>query len=145
MLNGGGKGAEVTIRALKDLAKSSSRMAVHVMPKKQSQAGADGSGFQSSVAIRLLWEGTQKALEELGMDRGDLVSLCNIIVRLADHSVLHIEARVPHPESNQGVEQIRHYRELASNLLRWASTPAREPDWREVSEKLRSEGAPALE
>src|SRR5262245_23585903 len=116
------------------------------MPEKESQIGiADGSRLPSSEAVRLLWEGTQRALDELGMDRSDLASLCDIIVRLANHSALVIEAKLSHPESHPIVEQIRHYRELASDLLRWASMPAPEPNWRQVSEKLRSVGAPTLE
>jgi hypothetical protein len=116
------------------------------MPKKETQTGiAHGSPLESAEATRLLWEGTQKALDESGLDRRDLVSLCDIIVRLADHSLLRVEAKVSRPESDQDVQQIRHYRELASDLLRWASTPAPEPDWSEVSKKLRSAGAPALE
>ena len=116
------------------------------MPKNGMQTDTpECSQVHSAEAIRLIWEGTQKALDESGMDRGDVVSLCDIIVRLADHSVLSIEAKASRPESSQVVGQIRHYRELASHLLQWASAPVPEPDWSKVSEKLRSAGAAAVE
>jgi hypothetical protein len=97
--------------------------------------------LQFPEAVRLLWEGTQKALEEWGMDRSDLVSLCDIVVRLADHRLLLIAKCGSPPGSEQITEQVRHYRNLASELLRWASAPPPEPDWGKVAEKLQSVGA----
>jgi hypothetical protein len=89
----------------------------------------------------LLWEGTQKAVEEWGMDRSDLAALCAIVVRLADHRLMVIEACCSPPGSEKVAEQVRHYRALASDLLRSAAASPAEPDWGEVAEKLRSVGA----
>ena len=97
--------------------------------------------FQFPEAVRLLWEGTQKAVEEWGIDRGDLAALCDIVVRLADHRLMVIEACCSPPGSEKVAEQMRYYRELASELLRSAAAPPPEPDWGEVAEKLRSVGA----
>jgi hypothetical protein len=93
----------------------------------------------------LLWEGTQKALEEWGLDRSDLASLCAIVVRLADHRPMVIEVGGSPPGSEKVAEQVRHYRQLAAELLRKAAASPAEPDWNEVSQKLRSVGATPLD
>jgi hypothetical protein len=95
--------------------------------------------FQSSEAVRHLWEGTRKALDG-GIDTKDLVSLCDIIVRLADHRLLIIQAAPRSTEAEEAVKQIRHYRELAAEVLRQASKPAPEPDWAAVAASLASAG-----
>jgi hypothetical protein len=116
------------------------------MAKKRAEpASANDSEFQFSEAVSMLWEGMQKALAETGLDRSDLAALCDIIVRLADHRLLLIEAKYSPPQSEQAADQVRHYRKLASDLHRRASTPPPDPDWSEVSERLRSVGSPALE
>jgi hypothetical protein len=96
--------------------------------------------FRFPEAVRLLWEGTRKAVEEWGIDRADLVSLCEVIVRLADHRLMVIEACGNPPGSEHIADQVRHYHQLASDLHRWAATPPPEPDWGEVAEKLQSAG-----
>ena len=101
--------------------------------------------FQFPEAVRLLWEGTQKAVEEWGLDRSDLASLCDIVVRLADHRLMVIEVCGSPPGSEKVAEQVRHYRELASDLLRSAGASPPEPAWGEVAEKLRSVGAAPLD
>jgi hypothetical protein len=93
---------------------------------------------QFPEAVRLLWEGTQKALDEWGTDRSDLVSLCDIIVRLADHRLQVVASCGSPPGSEQVAEQLRHYRRLASDLLQWAAKPPPEPDWAKVADKLPS-------
>lgn len=98
--------------------------------------------FQSLEAVLLLWEGTRKALAG-GIDTKDLASLCDIIVRLADHRLLLIEAAT-HSREEEFAQQIRYYRDLAADVLRRASTPAPEPDWAAVAESLASVGAPPL-
>lgn len=114
------------------------------MPKDGAQPEL-AECFQFPEAVRLLWEGTQKAVEEWGIDRTDLASLCDIVVRLADHRLLLIEARGSPPGSEQVAGRVRHYRRLAAELLQWASTPPPEPDWGEVAERLRSAGAVPLD
>jgi hypothetical protein len=86
--------------------------------------------FRFPEAVRLLWEGTRKAIDG-GIDTKDLVSLCDIIVRLADHRLLFVQAEcgAPATESQETANQLRHYRKLASDLLQWASRPMPEPDW----------------
>src|SRR5947209_19704747 len=84
-------------------------------------------------ALRLLWEGTWKAAE-WGIDRADLVSLCDIIVRLADHRLMFIEAKGSPPGSEHIADLVRHYHKLAADLHRWAVTPPPEPDWGKVAE-----------
>ena len=100
--------------------------------------------FQSSEAVRLLWEGTRKALDG-GMDTKDLVSLCDIIVRLADHRLLIIQTASHSVETEEAAKQIRHYRDLAAEVFQRASKPAPEPDWAAVAESLESAGAAPLE
>jgi hypothetical protein len=101
--------------------------------------------FQSPEAIRLLWEGTRKALDG-GMDHDDLVSLCDIIVRIADHRLLLMQAKCdpPSAESEAAAEQLRLYRKMASELLQWAKKPAPEPNWAAVAENLKAIGAAPL-
>jgi hypothetical protein len=101
--------------------------------------------FQFPEAVRLLWEGTHKAVEEWGIDRNDLASLCDIIVRLADHRLMVIECSGSPPGSEKVAERVRHYRDLAADLLQRAAAPLPEPDWGEVDQKLRSAGAAPLE
>jgi hypothetical protein len=101
--------------------------------------------FQFPEAIRLLWDGTQKALEEWGLDRSDLASLCDIVVRLADHRLMVIEACGSPLGSEKVAEQVRQYRQLAADLLRKAAASPTEPDWGEVAQKLRSVGAAPLD
>lgn len=100
--------------------------------------------LQSSDAVRLLWEGTRKALDG-GMDTKDLASLCDIIVRLADHRLLIIRAASSSAETEEAAKQIQYYRELAADVLQRASRPAPEPDWAAVAESLASAGAAPLE
>jgi hypothetical protein len=102
--------------------------------------------FQSPEAVRLLWEGTRKALDG-GLDHDDLISLCDIIVRLADRRLLIIQAKdgPSAAESKAASEQFRHYRKMASELLQWAKKPAPEPDWAAIAENLKSVGAAPLE
>lgn len=102
--------------------------------------------FRYPEAVRLLWEGTRKALDG-GVDHNDLISLCDIIVRLADHRLLFIQAKgdASSAESVQATEQLRQYRKMASDLLQWAAKPAPEPDWTSIAEKLASVGAAPLE
>jgi hypothetical protein len=90
-------------------------------------------------AVRLLWEGTRKAIDG-GIDTKDLISLCDITVRLADHRLLFLQAEkgVPSAESQEAVNQLRHYRKLASDLLQWASRPMPEPDWAVIAEQMAS-------
>ena len=102
--------------------------------------------FRSPEAVRLLWEGTRKAIDG-GIDTKDLVSLCDIIVRLADHRLLFTQADCGSPaaESQEVANQIRHYRKLASDLLQWASRPMPEPDWAAIAERTTSvESAPLV-
>jgi hypothetical protein len=102
--------------------------------------------FQSPGTVRLLWEGTRKALDG-GIDHDDLVSLCDIIVRLADRRLLMIQAKggPSAAESKAAAEQLRHYHKMASELLQWAKKPAPEPDWAAIAENLKSVGAAPLE
>lgn len=100
--------------------------------------------LQSSEAVRHLWEGTRKALNG-GIDTKDLVSLCDIIVRLADHRLLIIRATSSAAETEEAAKQIQHYRDLAADVLQRASKPAPEPDWAAVAESLASVGAAPLE
>ncbi|MHB1424880.1 MAG: hypothetical protein ACYC3I_17045 [Gemmataceae bacterium] len=96
--------------------------------------------------MRSLWEGTRKALER-GIDHDDLVSLCNIIIRLADHRLLFIQVKgdPASAENKEAAEQLRLYRKLASDLLQWATKPVPEPDWAAIAENLKSVGAAPLE
>jgi hypothetical protein len=93
--------------------------------------------FRFPESVRLLWEGTRKAIDR-GIDTKDLVSLCDIIVRLADHRLLLIQAEcgIPAAESQEAVNELRHYRKLASDLLQWASRPMPEPDWAVITESM---------
>lgn len=100
--------------------------------------------FQSPDAVRLLWEGTRKALDG-GIDTKDLVSLCDIIVRLADDRLLIIQAASPSTETEEAAKQIRQYRDLAADVFQRASKPAPEPDWAAVAESLALVGAAPLE
>ena len=100
---------------------------------------------QFPEALRLLWEGTHKAADA-GIDTDDLVSLCDIIVRLADHRLLRLTAQyAPSTEGVEAADQVRHYRKMASDLLQWATAPMPEPDWAAVAESLKSVGAAPLE
>ena len=100
----------------------------------------------SPDAVRLLWEGTRKALDG-GMDHDDLISLCDIIVRLADHRLLILQAKPEShsAESEEAAKQFRLYRQMASELLEWAKKPAPEPDWAAVEANLKAVGAAPLE
>ena len=93
----------------------------------------------------MLWDGAWKAAEESGIDRSDLASLCDIIVRLADHRLLVIEVNDSPAGSEQIAAEVRRYRDLAADLHRTASAPPPEPDWREVAAKLHSVGAAPLD
>ena len=93
---------------------------------------------QFPETVRLLWEGTQQALNEWGMDHSDLVSLCDIILRLAEHRLLVIAKCVPSAESRQAAERVQYYLKQAQTLRQWAATPPAEPDWAEVERKLHS-------
>jgi len=99
---------------------------------------------ESSEAVRLLWEGTRKALNG-GIDTKDLVSLCDTIVRLADHRLLIIQVAAHSVETEEAAKQIRHYRDLAADVLQRAAKPAPEPDWAAIAESLASVGAAPLE
>jgi hypothetical protein len=79
------------------------------------------------------------------MDRRDLVSLCDIIVRLADHRLLVIASSGSPPGSEQVAERVRHYRQLASEMLQRASRLPSEPDWAKVADKLHSAGLAPLD
>jgi hypothetical protein len=96
-------------------------------------------------AMRLLWDGTLKALQEWAMDPKDVASLCDIIIRLADHRLMIIEVCGSPPGSEQVADQVRHYRQFAADLLRLAAAPPPEPDWGEVAGKLRWAGAAPLD
>jgi hypothetical protein len=102
--------------------------------------------FQSSNAVRLLWEGTRKALDG-GIDTKDLVALCDIIVRLADHRLLIIQVNCDprSAEIEEAAKQLRHYRDLAADVFHRASKTAPEPDWAAIAESLASVGAAPLE
>jgi hypothetical protein len=102
--------------------------------------------FDSPDAVRLLWEGTRKALNG-GIDTKDLAALCDIIVRLADHRLLIMQVKCdPHlAETEAAVKQLRCYRDLAASVLQKASKQAPEPDWTAVAKSLESAGAAPLE
>jgi len=103
--------------------------------------------FRFPEAVSLLWEGTRKAIDG-GIDTKDLVSLCDIIVRLADHRLLftQVECGSSTAESQDVANQLRQYRKLASELLQWASRPMPEPDWAVIAERTRSvESAPLVQ
>jgi hypothetical protein len=114
------------------------------MPDKAPHAEfADISQFPE--AVRLLWEGTRKAVDA-GIDTDDLAALCDIVVRMAEHRLLLLGAEcAPSAEREQAADQLRHYRKLASDLYQWATAPVPEPDWAGAAEKLRSVGAAPLE
>jgi hypothetical protein len=101
--------------------------------------------FRFPEAVRLLWEGTRKAIDG-GIDTKDLVSLCDIIVRLADHRLLSIQSgcNLPAAESQEATNQLWHYRKLASDLLQWASRPMPEPDWAVIADRMASGGTGPL-
>jgi hypothetical protein len=102
--------------------------------------------FRFPEAVHLLWEGTRKAIDG-GIDTKDLVALCDIIVRLADHRLLFLQAECGSPaaESQEAANQLRHYRKLASDLLQWASRPMPEPDWAVIAERMASVESGPLE
>ena len=81
--------------------------------------------------------------QRLSMDT--LAALCDIVVRLADHRLMLIEVCCSPPGSEKVAEQVRHYRQLASDLLRSAAASPPEPDWGAVAEKLRSVGPTPLD
>ncbi len=112
------------------------------MPESKTQP-EPAACLPSPEALRLLWEGTQKALEEWGMDRQDVASLCDIVVRLADHWLLTIGSCGSPPEGAVGL--VRHYRQSAAELLRRAAAPPPEPDWDKVAAALRAAGAAPLD
>jgi hypothetical protein len=93
----------------------------------------------------LLWEATEKALGEAGMDRNDLASLCSIIVRLSDHRLLLIQAKYSSGEFEQAAKQVQHYRQLAWDRLQWASKSLPEPDWAEIDKRIQTTAVPALD
>jgi hypothetical protein len=99
----------------------------------------------SPEAVRLLWEGTRKAVEEWGMDSEDLASLCDIIVRLVDHRLLVLASCEAAPESAQVAEKLQSYRQQAMDWLQRARRQPVEPDWNEVAAKLQAAGAAPLE
>jgi hypothetical protein len=144
MLDDAGEKSAVSCLAWKHLAEPGTRKAVNVMPRNEAHPEL-AECFQLPEALRLLWEGMQKALEEWGLDRSDLASLCDVVVRLADHRLLVIQAKGSPPGSETIADQVRHYRKLASDLYRWAVASPPEPDWGQVAEKLRSVGADPLD
>lgn len=95
----------------------------------------------SLEAVRLLWEGTRKALER-GLDHADLTALCDIISRLADHRLARMEAGL---ESDRDAEQLRRCRDESRQMFQWATKPVPEPDWNAVNERLKAEGLAPLE
>jgi hypothetical protein len=99
---------------------------------------------RSLDTVRLLWEATRRVIAE-GIDTEDLVALCGLVVRLAEHRLLDGASCPPSAESEQAAEQLRSYRNMASDLLQWANTPAHEPDWAGLAERLKSAGAAPLE
>jgi hypothetical protein len=100
---------------------------------------------QFPESIRLLWEAMYKALEDWGLDDGDVAALCDLIVRLADDRLRVIEVNGSLPGSEEIANRVRHYRQLAADLLQKATAPTPEPDWEEVSDKLRAAGAAPLD
>lgn len=92
-------------------------------------------------AVRLLWEGTRIAIDG-GIDTKDVVSLCDIIVRLADHRLLFVQAQhgIAATESQEAANQLRHYRKLASDLHQWAARPMPEPEWAVIAGRMASVG-----
>ena len=112
------------------------------MPESVSPANSLDS-CRSVEAVRLLWEGTRKAIDD-GIDTDALVALCEVIVRLADHRLLR-ESNSSSCESEKAAEQLRHYRRLASDLLQWASAQAPEPDWERLAQRLETIGAAPLQ
>ncbi|HEY7427888.1 MAG TPA: hypothetical protein VH682_26890 [Gemmataceae bacterium] len=99
----------------------------------------------SPEAVRLLWEGTRKAVEEWGMDSEDLASLCDIIVRLVDHRLLVLASCEATPASAQVAEKLQSYRQQAMDWLQRARRQPVEPDWNEVAARLQAVGANPLE
>jgi hypothetical protein len=99
---------------------------------------------QFPEAVRLLWEGTRKAVDA-GIDTDDLVVLCNIMVRLADHRLLFLGQFAPSRGCEEAAGLLQHYRKMASELLQWAAAPTPEPDWADIEERLQSVGAASLE
>jgi 3-methyladenine DNA glycosylase/8-oxoguanine DNA glycosylase len=81
------------------------------------------------------------------MDHDDLVSLCDIIVRLADQRLLILQAKCQSDTSEfeEVAKQLRPYRQMASELLQWAKKPAPEPDWAAVEANLKAVGAAPLD
>src|SRR5438874_7937279 len=98
------------------------------MPNNGNHPGSPAC-FQFPEAVRLLWEGAWKAAEESGIDRSDLASLCDVVVRLADHRLMVIEANGSPPGSEKVAAEVRRYRDLAADLRRTAAAPPPEPPW----------------
>jgi hypothetical protein len=96
-------------------------------------------------SVRLLWEATQKALEESGLDRQDLALLCDVIVRLADHRLLLIEAKGSPPGSESVAAKVQDYWRLALTLRERELRSPYEPAWSSVQERLREAGAKPLD
>jgi hypothetical protein len=117
------------------------RLDVAVPENVSSQKSLDC--WRSAEAVRLLWEGTRKAIDD-GIDTDALIALCEVIVRLADHRLLR-ESNSSSCESEKAAEQLRHYRRLASDLLQWASAQAPEPDWERLAQRLETIGAAPLQ
>jgi hypothetical protein len=79
------------------------------------------------------------------MDSEDVASLCDIIVRLADHRLLILASCKVAPESQQVAERLQSYRQLAADWLQRATRRPAEPDWNEVAARLQAAGADPLE
>jgi hypothetical protein len=95
--------------------------------------GGSSSGAGSPAgAVRLLWEATEQALREGGMDTADVASLCDLVVRLADHRLL-VAARRPGGPRDGEVAELESCRKQAAELLQFASAPRPDQDYEKLA------------
>ena len=95
-------------------------------------------------SVRLLWEATQRVVYG-GIDTDDLVELCSIVVRLAEHRLLRLQSGAGSTDSAKAIEQLRECRDAALKVLEAVKAPAPEPDWSAVAAALSTVGAAPLE
>jgi hypothetical protein len=88
-------------------------------------------------SVRLLWEATETALQDFGLDYRNAEALAGVIVRLADERISFIDHHGRPGEHEDTRQRLLYYRDKAAKVLAVVNAPRPDLDF----EKLAAERA----
>ena len=84
-------------------------------------------------SVRLLWEATEAALQDFGLDYKHAAALASVIVRLADERLSVIDDHGRPGGHEDARQRLLYYRDKAAKLLAVVKAPRPDEDFEKIA------------